>query len=759
MNSFRNTSITIQWVAVLLFLLSGTILNGQNLEKVQLLDQATLDPIIGATFEYTSQSGISDEDGYIEFRYADGETMSFSHINYGQWQAADNEVRKAIQNNAFYREDETVMLYPVTIIAMRPKTDESESLDLDYTDLMAHDGGAILNRTPVINGIRKGGGYGYDPVLRGFKYDQLSVVLNGAQSATAACPNRMDPPTSQMAPNMMERIEILKGPHALRYGSAFGGTINFVPAAHRFTDEPDTYGRFSGGYEENGDVLRSEGLLGFSGKKYDLGLLASWSQGNDYRAGDGTTVQSDFLRGSFGAKLGLKIAENQELSLSATRNLARDADFPALPMDLRVDDTWMLNARHDITLNRKSLKSWNTTAYGSFVNHVMNNYLKPLAPRIVNAETDANTQTYGARTEGVWKFPTSSLFAGADLHVEQAEGIRTREFLMGPNEGKILTDNAWQNSKISKTSLFAEYHLRRNSLQFVFSGRLELNDATTLEPDKDFEDLYPETGATQINPSISIGGIKNFDNDFSMGLWLGRAQRSGSLTERYINYFPVGLDPYEMLGNPQINPEVNNQVDLTFQYKKENMTINVDVFAAYLQDYISSVIDTSLSPVIPTSPGVRRYINIDQAFKTGVEVSWNQYLFAGLQHQLSLAYTYGQDLEREEPLPEIAPLDMRYRLSGSYLKNKLRPEVALRQVIKQDRISSEFGETATPAFTILDVSVAYQFNKIFSLSTGVQNIFDQAYYEHLNRSVKGADPRPIYAPGRNFFVTFNVSFM
>ncbi|MEZ5022434.1 MAG: TonB-dependent receptor plug domain-containing protein [Chitinophagales bacterium] len=67
-----------------------------------------------------------------------------------------------------------------------------------------------------------------DPVLRGFKYDQLNIVMDGVQSATAACPNSRIPPTSQMAPNMLDRIEILKGPHALRYGSGFGGTINFI---------------------------------------------------------------------------------------------------------------------------------------------------------------------------------------------------------------------------------------------------------------------------------------------------------------------------------------------------------------------------------------------------------------------------------------------------------------------------------------------------------------------------------------------------
>ena len=41
------------------------------------------------------------------------------------------------------------------------------------------------------------------------KYDQLNIVLNGAQCATAACPNRMDPPTSQLAPNTIEKVEIV----------------------------------------------------------------------------------------------------------------------------------------------------------------------------------------------------------------------------------------------------------------------------------------------------------------------------------------------------------------------------------------------------------------------------------------------------------------------------------------------------------------------------------------------------------------------
>jgi len=241
-------------------------------------------------------------------------------------------------------------------------------------------------------------------------------------------------------------------------------------------------------------------------------------------------------------------------------------------------------------------------------------------------------------------------------------------------------------------------------------------------------------------------------------LWLARAQRSGSLTERFINYFPVGQDPFEMLGNPQLAPEVNYQADLTFEWHlAEKSIINVDVFAAYLQDYISSVIDTTLTPRLPMSPGVRQFINIDEAFKTGFEVSWDQVLFAGLSHRMGIAYTYGQDLERDEPLPEIAPLDVRYAIYGSYLKDRLRPEVVFRYVAEQSRASAEFGETVTPSFSLLDVKIGYQITSGLSINAGVNNLLDENYFEHLNRSVRGANA-PIFAPGRNFFANLNFTF-
>jgi iron complex outermembrane receptor protein len=261
------------------------------------------------------------------------------------------------------------------------------------------------------------------------------------------------------------------------------------------------------------------------------------------------------------------------------------------------------------------------------------------------------------------------------------------------------------------------------------------------------------------NPSLSVGGTKMLSNVFSLGLWLGTAQRSPGIAERYINFFPIGLDPYEMIGNPQLKPETNNQADLIFEVKTESTILSLDLFSSFLRNYISSEIDPNVKPKMATSPGVRRYINIEKARITGFELDWKQTFTSFLKHDFSVVYTYGEDKKLNEPLPEITPVEFKYRLIGSFANGKLLPELILRQALKQDRIASSYGETETPAFNVVDAKISWLVTKSITASGGVLNLFDTAYYEHLSRSIQGPEKRPIYSPGRSFFVTLTFNFI
>ena len=743
---------------VWLFLMAILPITSFSQQVLKIIDQETDAAIVGAAYTYSGQAGFSDANGQLKINYKQGESLYLSHVSYGQWSLTADEIRSGIEAGFVTRTALIVGLMPVNVLAIRKKSNEQQLLPIEKADALSHDAGQFLSRLPEFGGIRKSGSYGFDPVLRGFKYDQLNILVDGAQTTMAACPNRMDPAASQVVLNMMDQVEILKGPYSLRYGNSFGGVINFTSQPGVFTEQLDFGGRVSGGYEANGSILRSEGMFNISKKNVNLKFFGSYATGDDYTDGTGEKVPAGFKRGSVGSNLDFRINENQLLHVSATRNFARNTDFAALAMDLIRDDTWLLNARHTIDFHGEKLKSWNTTVYTSLVDHLMDNSLKEIVPRTMNAETPAKTQTYGGRTEGFFKLGKDLLFLGADFRQEKAQGSRSREFLSGPNQGKILIDKAWQDGQVSNAGLFAEFQLPMPVFTLFLSGRLDLNMASANDLSAEYTQIYPDANSTQLNPGFSAGAVRDMGKGYSLGLWLGRVQRSGSISERYINYFTVGLDPYEVVGNPQIKPEINNQADLVFTYKTLNTTVNLSLFGAYLQDMISAEINPALTKRLSTSPGVRQVSNIDEAFKTGFELSWIQKLGLGLQQQLAMAYTYGRNLVNDEPLPEIAPFDFRYSLAGNYFKNRLRPEILLRHVLAQKRISTVFGEKESAAFTLVDANVRYRINKFLNFSVGVNNLFDVAYYEHLNRSVSGNANQPIYSPGRNLFSSLTLNF-
>lgn len=718
--------------------------------EFQLLDNANSTPIKGAVFVYGSQKGISNDKGYIHFDRDEGSLMKISHINYGTWELDNDQIQEILKGKKYFRKTKSIRTNPVTIIALRSNSYTDKFLDIDHQDRMEHDAAAILEQLPAFNSIRKSGGYGFDPVFRGYKYDQLNIVYNNCQGATAACPNRMDPPTSQMSPNMIERIEVYKGPHALRFGTGFGGSINFIPAEPSFTDELNLKGRFSSEFQDNGNAFKSEGMIGYTGVFYDFNIIAAWSQGKDYITGNGESVDAGYNRGSYGTNLSLKLSSDHIMKLSAVYNVARDADFPALSMDLRNDDTWLFNMDYNITFHGDFFRSLNTIVYGSYVNHLMDNLLKVLEPRTLNAETSATTFNLGFRTEGQWNIANDILYAGLDFKSNGADGTRVREFLMGPNAGKVFNDNVWQDGIINKFGIFSEYQLNTEKFQYILSARFDIDHSDINDPSDEFLAVFDDFTVTQINPNISMGINRSFSDDLRLGLWLGRAQRSASLVERFINYFAVGYDPYEIIGNPLLDPEINNELDLIMEWKKKGYGMNIDLFASYIQNYISSKIDTSLKPRLPMSPGVRTMANIDNAFKAGFEINFSQELVLGMKHHLGIAFTYAQDIVSDKPLPEIPPLDLRYTLTGNYFNNKLFPELNFHYAMKQKRISDEFGESSTPAFMVVDVKVSYYLADKIKLNLGIYNLFDENYYEHLSRSVKGTT-NYIYSPGRNLF--------
>jgi len=741
--------------AILIIL--NVVLTAQETETLQLKHQASGLPVEGVSYLYGNQSGTSGSDGTIKLTFIKDAALKLSHISYGTIVFQPEDLSEIRQAGVIELNQKPRLIQSLNILGVRPKQESKEHTTLKTIEALSHDAGVILTRLPSISSIRKGGGYGFDPVLRGFKYDQVKILIDGIQTTTVACPNRMDPPTSQVSVNTLSAVEIHKGPYSLRYGNNIGGAINFQSADRYPNSGNGPFGRISGGFEANGSVMRTEALAGIRTKNGMFRFSGSLGNGNDYTDGNGNPVPASFTRANAGVAGAVGLGDHQEIGVTLTRNFARDADYPALPMDLRSDDTWLVHLSHQLAIGGNRSGSLNTSAYASIVDHLMDNLGKTMDPRMVNAETAVKTRNIGAKTEYSLKQGLFSLVSGVDFNLENADGYRTREFLMGPNTGNILTDNVWQNGLILRTGLFSEYSRVKQQWRATVSGRLNVNRSDAGQPDPSFESLYETLATTQVNPGIS-GGIEHLGRIFSWAIWAGRVQRSGNLSERFMNSFPVGLDPYELIGNPALKPEINNQADLVIEFGQlENARLELDLFYSFLQDFISSTIREDLNPKMPSAPGVRQYDNIDRAQMTGAELSYIQELPLNLQSRIDLAATYGANLVSREPLPEIPPLDIRWTLSGKYFSNSLQPALYVRHVRQQDRISTVFGETATPAFWLIDMDISYRFRNLLEFSAGIRNLLDTAYYEHLNRSVRGTNT-PIYNTGRNIFLALTLQF-
>jgi iron complex outermembrane receptor protein len=405
-------------------------------------------------------------------------------------------------------------------------------------------------------------------------------------------------------------------------------------------------------------------------------------------------------------------------------------------MDLIYDKTWMYQLKHLAKFNHKWIKQIDFNSYFTEVDHSMGTPDRKMI-------SDVKSKTYGARTEAKFAWNKNTFYSGLDFKHEGAENIR----MIMPAMMPMRDGTSWQNSYINQFGWFNEFQRAFPNSRFVFSLRLDWNEANAKDLSNLFKTLYENGKSNDFNHNLSVGYNQNLSKNSQLGIWAGRAQRSGSLTERFINRFVVGVDAYELIGNAKIKPETNNQIDVIYTFKKENVFFQTDVFYSYLQDFISGVI-VPIKPYSMSSPGSRQLQNIDKAFKTGVESRFNWKFPPNYKTELAVAYTYAEDLKTNNPLPEIAPLDFRWSIVAEYAKINLG--IKYRFSAAQNKINPNFGELKTKDFSVFDFNAKYHFYKTAIFTFEVTNLFNKAYSEHLSRAYSDNKTQRILAVGRSF---------
>ncbi len=639
----------------------------------------------------------------------------------------------------------------------------------------SRDVGDYLRSIPNVSGIRKGGG-SIDPVVRGFKFSQLNVVLDGGMKIENGCPNRMDPVSSHVEVEELSSISVVKGPFLLTYGPALGGVINLQ------TEDPHPYPEFQihgtamFGYETNWKGAKEHFSLYGGNRRIYFRVSGGYREYGDYRSGgnnvESTVYKSSFRKANVGAKVGVDLSPKQKILLSYNEVHGRDVMFPALTMDEKSDDTKMMALDYSAKNISEKIKSLSIKVYRTDVNHLMDNS---------NRETWANKQmvadvqainTGGKAIMGM-KFHKHNVTTGLDFENIYKDGTRTMTMqMMGGTSTKKF--NLWKTAVIRNAGLFAGYNTVFGSFAVDAAVRMDVNNADsedTLKLIKNGIEYFNKTSSQFVNLSGNLGLTRYFSEKYSVSIAFARGTRSPDMLERYIKLLSVGYDSYDYLGNPQLRPETNNEADLTIKYSDKTIgSIYVNGFYSYVQDYISAVMlaPSVIMPATLGAPGVKQFVNADKVVFTGFELGYTSPLTNKLRVSMVAALTFGripevtkyiisagqvtgETLISNDALPEIPPFETTITLNYRVMTGKIIPKLSYRFVAAQQHVSQAFYEAVTPGFSILNFSVAYKVTRNININAGINNIFDVSYYEHLNRRITGSSEK-LYEPGRVFFV-------
>ena len=367
--------------------------------------------------------------------------------------------------------------------------------------------------------------------------------------------------------------------------------------------------------------------------------------------------------------------------------------------------------------------------------------------------------TYGGKLEfNIAPGKKDLLFAGIDVRTLYRDGVRTR--LVKKNlqtgvdlpEPKSFTDKIWQDSRMLTAGFFEENKWYPNALTTITSGvRVDYVRASINDPAEDFASLYELEDSKEINISGNLSASYRLKRGFSMQLALGRGVRSATIDERYINHFAVGKDPYELVGNPDLKPEVNHQLEYALRYQNSHLDVQLSAFYSIFGNLITAAVDSLLprkySPWLEPK-FAKRFVNVENAYQTGLEISGDYALTRAFKIHGQFAYTYAQNTSWDEPISRIPPMEGGLKLS--FEKPKWWVSADARFVAKQTRVAESFGEVETPGFSLFNARFGLKPVKGLILGFTVENILDTEYVEFLNWSFnKLIGEGLVREPGRN----------
>ncbi len=638
----------------------------------------------------------------------------------------------------------------------------------------ARDVGEALQVVPGLHFFRKGG-IANEIVLRSFRRDNIRVEIDDL-SIHGACPNRMDPPEAHVDFSEVSKIDIVKGPFAVNRPNILGGAV-FVELKKPKRGFHVDFNLGAGSFNFINPSLN----ISYADSKL-FGLAGfSYRYAKPYKDGDGKKITEVYPENSPNrykpdardskafeiktgwARFGFSPVDKHELEIAYTRQEMRHVLYPALLMDGIKDDADRLNIKYKV----KDLFNFNF--YYSKVEHWMDDRYRASSnntPRGYSMATDAKTKAYGINLE-------AKLFdfkVGLNAYRRNWDAIN---YMWNQQQLAYRSQNMIPDVDITGFGIFGEYDKQiMPKLRLKAGLRLDTvkSEADSSKANTDLYFAYHSTRSTSKTDTFPSGNVQlsyTLGNGLELFAGIGHSVRVSDQQERYIALQRMCNPPTNIncawVGNPKLKPSKNTELDVGLKYQGPKGYARATLFYSHVDDYIYVYKQNVVNPNMMNPNGAQAYsyTNIDARF-FGFEVSslynlmGNFFLSSALSYVDARKDTDASKNITDKDVAETPPLTARVSLRYDTGLWFVEPEFVATST--QSKVDSDLKEQETSGYGIVNIKVGANY-KNFTLTAGVDNVFDRKYYSHLSyiRNPFASGVR-VPEPGRNFYITASYSF-
>jgi hemoglobin/transferrin/lactoferrin receptor protein len=628
---------------------------------------------------------------------------------------------------------------------------------LDRAELLernANNLGEALRGEPGLS-VAADGAQGQNPAIRGLKKESVVLLVDGMRMNSAQPQGAI---ASFMSLGLAERVEVVKGPASVLYGTgALGGAINVRLPQAEFT--PGAGIEAAASWDSASQGLRTTGIANLSQGDHALMIGASAARIGDYAAPGGTVADSGYDSDSLIGQYRFRIDASQQLRLSVQQHTDKDVWYPgskkphanaAVVGNTIVHSPEQERRLAEIGYSRKGSGenplNLDLRVYRQDVERTIWSYSDRLGRDI--GKTRVTFATDGADAKADWLVhPQHLLSFGINAWRMASSPDR---YLASPTPMSPLARNVpFADGRLSALGYYLQDDMRFGKLNVLAGLRRDTvkGDAASMNNGAVTANLDREDSAS----SGSLGLIYEAAPLLRPYASLARAFRAGEMRERF-EASPRG-DGYHYLGNPQIEPETATQFEIGLKGASADFGYALALYRNRIDDYITG------QPTGATIGGlpVKQTVNLGEVTIRGIEAQ-ARWQFARDQWA-SAAYSRlrGENEDLSEPLFQMPADELSLGWEGK-VGAGWTADATLRLVRRQDRVATAFSrgtENATPGFATADLGATWRYAKGQSLRVALKNIADKAYHEHLTEGVSGQE---IEAPGRSLQVVWQGKF-